>query len=159
MANACVRTDNMAGTTLGKYLCTFEATADMENGSVVVVGKFKEGEREIREYSTHTGKEKIGQVALIATPEVVKDKTYNSIADFKNATGDLMRGYIIDFADVFSLTKEGFAEGSDFTVGNIVELAAGTKLKAVKTATEGMTQVGVLGAVENGYYPVDVVKA
>ena len=70
-----------------------------------------------------------------------------------------MRGYIIDFADTFSLTKEGFAEGSDFTAGNIVELAAGTKLKAVKTATEGMTQVGVLGEEENGYYLIDVVKA
>lgn len=157
--NACVRTDNMAGTTLGKYLVTFKASEDIENGCVVAVGKFAAGEREIREYSVPTGKEKIGEVAVIATPEVVKDKTYNSLSDFINKKDDLMRGYIIDFADTFSLTKEGFAEGSDFTAGNIVELAAGTKLKAVKTATEGMTQVGVLGEEENGYYLIDVVKA
>ena len=30
--NACVRTDNMAGTTLGKYLATFKASEDIENG-------------------------------------------------------------------------------------------------------------------------------
>ena len=153
---ACVRTDNMEGTTLGKYTVSLKVDADIENGSVVVVGGLVEGEREVRTYTAPKGNEKLGKLAHVASPEVVKEKSHNSLADFINKKDEIARGYILVSGDMFSLTQKGFADGSVLNKGSIVELDAGMKLKAVATATSGKTKIGTIEAVEGSYYLVVV---
>lgn len=104
---ACVRTDNMEGTTLGKYTVSLKVDADIENGSVVVVGGLVEGEREVRTYTAPKGNEKLGKLALVASPEVVKEKSHNSLADFINKKDEIARGYILVSGDISrSLRKD-----------------------------------------------------
>ena len=153
---AVVRTDNMEGTSLGKYTASIKVAEAMENGSIVVLGGLVEGERELRTYSAPTGNEKLGKLALVASPEVVKEKKHNALADFTNEKDSIARVYILLSGDMFSLTKEGFAEGATLEKGSIVELAAGNKLNAVKTATSGKTKIGTIFAVEGSYYVVAV---
>ena len=150
---AVVRTDNMEGTSLGKYTASIKVAEAMENGSIVVLGGLVEGERELRTYTAPTGS---GKLALVASPEVVKEKKHNALADFTNEKDSIARVYILVSGDMFSLTKEGFAEGATLGVGKIVELAAGKKLNAVATATTGKTKIGTILAVEGSYYVVAV---
>ena len=142
---AVVRTDNMEGTSLGKYTASIKVAEAMENGSIVVLGGLVEGERELRTYTAPTGSERLGKLALVASPEVVKEKKHNALADFTNEKDSIARVYILVSGDMFSLTKEGFAEG-----------AAGKKLNVVKTATSGKTNICTILAVEGSYYVVAV---
>jgi hypothetical protein len=158
---AVVRTDNMEGTTQGKFLVSLRYTEggeakEIENGSVVLVGKLTDGEREVREAGPVAVDSPLSKVALVASPEVVKTKSHNALADFINLAGDILTGYKLVSGDFFSITKEGFADGSVLEVGSVVELAAGTKVKAVKTATSGATQVGEIYAIEGNYYVIEV---
>ena len=56
MAYACVRTDNMSGTTIGKDLVSLkyfdgeDKEAAIENGSVVLVGAYLDGQRSSQGY-------------------------------------------------------------------------------------------------------------
>lgn len=160
MTYACVRTDNMSGTTLGKDLVSVRFYADaveaeIENGNVVLVGEYLDGQREVRKATAVATDTPLKDVALIASEEVVKEKSKNTIAEFKNLAGTNARAYRLTSKDVFSLTKEAFTAGSALKVGSVVELAAGTKLSAVESATSA-TKVGTITAVEGVWYVVEV---
>lgn len=153
---ACIRTDNMSGTVEGKNLVSLKYDGEIENGCVVAVGDYVEGEREVRKATAPDKEAKLSTLAVIATPEVIKDKTYHGISEFVNEEGTNIRGYRLTTNDVFSLTKEGFAKGSTLAVGSIVELNGTTKLNAVATATEKTTTVGKIIAVEDEWYVIEV---
>lgn len=154
---ACVRTDNMSGTVQGKNLVSLKYNGEIENGSVVVVGGYIDGEREVRNATAPAKDSTLRDLALIATPEVIKDKDYYSIANFINEDGDICRGYRLISGDIFSLTKEAFADGASLKKDAVVELLAdSTKLNAVDTATEATTTVGKIILIEDGWYVVEV---
>lgn len=154
---ACVRTDNMSGTVEGKNLVSLKYNGEIENGSVVLVGDYIDGEREVRNASAPAKDSNLRDLALIATPEVIKDKDYYSIANFVNESGSICRGYRLTSGDMFSLTKEAFADGSSLKKGSVVELLADSlKLKAVETATASTTTVGKIVLVEDGWYVIEV---
>lgn len=119
---ACVRTDNMSGTVEGKDLVSLKYAGDIENGCVVAVGGLVAGEREVRTATAPAKDAKLEDLALIATPEVIKDKKYYSIANFINENGNLCRGYRFTTKGCFSLTKEGFAANSSLEVGAFLRL-------------------------------------
>lgn len=161
---ARVITDNMSGTTLGKYLVAGVYSdkdgkaAEIENGNVVLVGALQEGEREI--YSvTAPGKDaKVRELALVAGSEVVTDTTYNSLSDFINKAGVAFRAYRLTDHDVFSVSKEAcnIADGYTPVKGTVVELDGTTKLNLVATNTEGSTAVGKVISVEGDFYVIEV---
>lgn len=157
---ACVRTDNMSGTVEGKNLVSLKYNGDIENGSVVKVGDYIDGEREVREATAPAKSEALRDLALIASPEVIKAKTYHSIANFINESGSICRGYRFTSADVFSLTKEGFASGASLKVGAFVELNGTTKLNAVDAVTgttqDPVTVVGKIVLIEDEWYVIEV---
>lgn len=154
---ACVRTDNMSGTVEGKNLVSLKYNGEIENGSVVVVGEYIDGEREVRNATAPKKDTKVRDLALIATPEVIKDKDYYSIANFINENGDICRGYRLTSGDLFSLTKEAFADGASLKKNAIVELSDNSvKLNAVETATDSTTAVGKIVLIEDGWYVVEV---
>lgn len=157
---ACVRTDNMSGTVEGKNLVSLKYDGDIENGCVVKVGDLVAGEREIRTATAPAKNAAVRDLALIASPEVIKGKTYHSIANFINEKGSICRGYRFTTADTFSLTKAGFASGASLKEGAFVELNGTTKLNAVDavtgTTSEPVTVVGKIVAIEGEWYVIEV---
>jgi hypothetical protein len=154
MANtySIVRTDNLAGTVDGsklvslKYLPSDVATA-IQNGNVVTLSSLVSGEREIWKAVDIAVDTAIGNIVLVASPEVLVDERLKNLSDFRNEAGDRVRGYVLQKGDTFGITSGALT--GNLTVGNIIEAAAGTKLKSVATLTSGSTKVGTIIAVES----------
>lgn len=156
---AYVRTDNMSGTTVAKDLASAKfyngsAEADIENGNVVTLGAYLDGERELRRATAPAANTKLRDLYLVATPEVVKDKTYYGLGEFINKKGEAIRCYRLTSGDIFSVSKEALA-GTP-AVGSLVEAQASTKLKVVAAATSGSTTVGKIMAIEGDYIVIEV---
>lgn len=150
MAYAMFRSDNMAGTTDGKFLVSLRCAADIENGSIVTLGALESGSREVHSYATPAATDAIGKLVIIGSEEVVKAKKYDTIGEFINQKGEIARGYILDHGDVFSVTAGAFEAADSVTVavGTIFEVQAKTKMKAVATATTSTTTIGKCEAIE-----------
>ncbi len=156
---ACVRTDNMSGTIEGKDLVSLMYDGDIENGNVLAIGAFIEGERELRTGTVPQKNTPLRDLALVATPEVIKRKDYYGLSEFINEKGTPIRGYRLTPKDYFSVTKEAFDEGASaqLKVGGVVEVKEGsTKLNAVASATEETTTIGKIVRVEGDWYVVEV---
>lgn len=161
MTYACVRTDNMSGTVNGKDLVSLkfmvsETEAPVENGNVVLVGDYLEGEREVRKATAPSKNADVYKCALVASEEVVKSKSRNTLAEFRNEAGDIARGYRLVANDTFSVTAEAFADGAALEVGATVELTDSTKLSAVAEATGAASVVGKIVLIENEWYVIEV---
>lgn len=167
MAYGVVRTDNMYGTDVAaglvsvRYMGENGATpTEIENGSVLKVGALIEGEREIYVGGAVAADDKVEDVVLVASPEVMYDERKKNLDEYINVAGKACRGYHIHSGDIFSVTKEVLTGEKAPAVGNTVELAAGTKLNVAKAATEGSTVVGTIIAVDVvGRYTYYVIKA
>lgn len=165
MAYGIVRTDNMYGTDVRaalvsiKYMGEDGATPTaIENGSVLKVGALMDGEREIYVGGDVAADDKITDVVLIASPEVMYDERKKNLDEYINEAGKACRGYRIHSGDVFGLTKDALDGVKAPAVGNVVELAAGTKLSVAESAT-GATVVGTIIAVDVvGRYTYYVIK-
>lgn len=166
MGYAVIRTDLMTGTDVNAGLVSFKymgadgktATA-LENGSVVKIENLMEGERELWLAGNVAADTPIDQIVVVAGVEMMYDERKRNLEDYINEAGKPVRGYRLHKGhDTFSVTKEAFAEGSDLTVGNAVELTAGTKMKASASATG--TKIGKIIAKEKAgryeYYVVHV---
>ena len=159
---ACVRTDNMSGTVEGKNLVSLKYEGAIENGNIVAIGAYVEGEREVRTATAPEKNTPLRDLALIATPEVIKSKTYYGLSEYINEEGTILRGYRLTPKDYFSVTKEAFDEGAtdQLKVGGVVEVKEGsTKLNAVASATEETTTIGTIVRVEDQWYVVEVAEA
>lgn len=145
MAHGMFRSDNMEGTHDGKFLVSLRVSANIDNGNVVKFGGYETGSREVRSYTTPAANDAVGAIAIIGTPEVLASKKYNTVADFYNEAGGIARGYILQPHDTFSVTIDAISKADGVTItkdSTIFELQAGTKLKAVASATSGSTTVG-----------------
>lgn len=147
--NAVVRTDKMfatdnrAGLVSVRYQPSDAMTA-IDNGNVVKLGALETGSREVYKGITPAASDVIGDIVLIATPEVMYDERKKNLDEFYNAAGDIARGYRLHTGDIFSVTIDALSAAATPQIGNIVELDAGTKLKVVTTLTSGSTQVGAI---------------
>ena len=168
---AVIRTDKMFGTDnrTGLYSVKYDTPAvEIENGCVLKLGtlysktKGRSSDptsiaREIYVASDVEAATKLSEVVIVATPEVQYDERIRDLDDFINPAEATMRAYSLTVGCIFSLTEAGFTTKP--TKGNIVELAAGNKLKPVASATSGSTTVGVVDAVEKvGRYTYYVVR-
>ena len=137
--NAVVRTDKMfatdnrAGLESVRYQPGDTMTA-IDNGNVVKIGALEEGSREVYKGVTPAANDAIKDIVLIASPEVMYDERKRNLDEFQNAEGAIARGYHLHTNDIFSVTKEALI-GDEPAVGKVVELAAGTKLNVVASAT------------------------
>ena len=158
MSYACVRTDNMSGTVEGKNLVSLRYDGDIENGSIVSIGAFVSGEREVRIATAPSADASLRDLALVATPEVIKNKNYYGLSDFINERGTLIRGYRLTPRDVFSVTRQAFGNAENLTVGAAVELDGGsTKFVAKASPTGSATVIGKIVAIEEEWYVIEVV--
>lgn len=166
MANAIhavVRTDAMAGTDVRgqlvsvKYMGADKNTpTDIDNGNVVLLDKLAEGEREVYVGTDVAANSKLSDVVLIASPEVMYDERLKNLSDYYNEADTISRGYHIHSGDTFSVTGE--ALNGTKAVGDIVELAAGTKLTSAASGS-GATVVGKIIEIEKvGRYTYYAIK-
>lgn len=165
---AVVRTDNMAGTDVRSMLVSVmfhddgrpAAPAAIENGNVVRLGALMEGEREVHFGYTPEAGDDIKNIVLIATPELIYDERLRGLENFINEAGRISRGYRLHPGDFFSVTAEALTGVDENTaVGDIVELAASTKLNVVSDATQDSTVVGHIHAIETaGKYLFYVIQ-
>ena len=89
--------------------------------------------------------------------KVEYDERIRDLDDYINKADVAARAYTLSVGCMFSLTEQGFTAKP--AKGNIIELAAGNKLKPVASATSGSTTVGVVDAVEKvGRYTYYVVR-
>lgn len=157
MANAIhsvVRTDAMLATSGSAGLFSFKYfgadgnAADIDNGCVVKLDGLMEGERELYNGVVPAANTALSDIVLVDTPEVMYDERLRNLTDFYNEAGAACRGYMLHTGDIFSVSTAGVDAAAEVAVGDVAELQAGTKLKIVKTLTDGSTQVGAVIAVE-----------
>ena len=87
-------------------------------------------------------------IGLVTTPEVDYDERL-TIFDFENKAGKPIRVHLLSkgVGQVFSATAEAF--NTTPTVGDVVEVQAGTKMKVVASATNGSTTIGKIVGIED----------
>lgn len=165
MAHGIVRTDNLSGTTLGKNLVSIlykesNAVKDIDNGNVCVIGGFETTGNfgaEVRTGTKPAANTSLDKIALIASEEIVKSKKVNTLAEFYNEAGIPARGYRLRKGDQFSVTADAIDGTPSLTSAAVLELQAGTKMKAVASLTSGSTKVADLIAVEGEWFVYEVV--
>lgn len=153
MAFAIFNSDLMTATTDASKHVFFKITSSaVQNGSVVKIGALVSGERNSYTYTAPIAATPITAIAILTSPELMSDERKKNLNEFTNEVGTTARGFMVEKGDVFSLTTDGLT-GSEIAVGDIVELAAATKLKVVASATgltSGSTKVGtVIEVVSN----------
>lgn len=163
---AVVRTDNMYGTDVRAALVSVKYMGEngstptaIENGNVLKIGALIDGEREIYVGGAVATNDKINDVVLVASPEVMYDERKKNLDEYINDAGKACRGYHIHSGDIFSVTKEALTGIDTPAVGNVVELGTGTKLNVAESVTSA-TVVGTIIAVDVvGRYTYYVIKA
>lgn len=141
---AVVRTDKMYATDVRAGMVSVryqpgDVMTDIDNGNVVKLNGLEDGQREIYKGETPAASDDLKTIVLVATPEVMYDERLRGLDDFYNKAGKAARGYRLHTGDIFSVTADAL-EG-DLAVGNLVELADGTKLSVVASES-GATVVG-----------------
>lgn len=137
-----VRTDNLTGTIDGSKLKSLRyyvgnTKTDIDNGCFVVLSGLLPGERELYKAVAPTANEIIGNIVLVATPEMKYDKTYYNLSDFYNVAGSDVRGYVLEAGDMFSVTAEvldGTPSLTGETPNKYLEIQAGVKGKVASSA-------------------------
>lgn len=160
MVHAKVRTDNLTGTVFGGDLVSVKyqpsgKDTEIDNGNFVKVGALISGEREVHTGSTPAANTALSDIVLIASPEVDKTVSSNTLGEFENKAGDILRGYKL-VRGYFSVTAEALDAADAIAVGDIVELQAGTKGNVVKTLTSGSTKVGTVEAIEGDWIVIKI---
>ena len=144
--NAIVRTDRMLATNNCSGLVSVRYKPDgvekkIDNGNIVKISTLENGYREIYKGVIPLANDKIHNIVLVASPEVLYDEHKHNLDEFYNEAGDILRGYHLYTNDIFSVTKEALEGKETPEVGNIVELKNGTKLNVVTSATTNSTVV------------------
>lgn len=144
MANhAMFRSDAMAGTTLGQYLVSLRVATEIDNAMLVAVGALEDGQREVKAMAAITADTKVGNIAVLGSEEVDKEKTFDTVGGFTNKVGTIARGYILHDNGAYSVTAEAF-DGGVPAKGAKVYAKAGSN----KHHTAGDVEIGVCEAVE-----------
>ena len=140
MANnkhAVVRTDNLGGTKNGEQLASVifyssDATAEIDNGNIVVLGE-KAG-REAYKATAPTATTVKEDLYVIAEEELFYDQTVaHYLKEWVNPAGKIIRAYSLDSKGGYSVTAEAF-DGTP-AIGKYVGFVAdSTKAKVQDTA-------------------------
>ena len=80
----------------------------VENGTIVELFGYEEGQREVRIAKLATSASKLSDCAVVATPEVFYDERKHNLDEFINEANTICRGYELRPNNMFSVTKDGF---------------------------------------------------
>ena len=159
MAYTVFRSDLLSGTDVAADLvsCRVYDAEDreiaVENGTIVELQGYEEGEREVMKAVLATASSKLSDCAIIGTVEVMYDERKKNLDEFINEAGSICRGYIPRSRNMYSVTKDGFVGGAVAAKGAEVGIGGGGKIDAAGTG------LGTIMAVEvAGRYTFYVVK-
>ena len=157
MAHGIVRLDVMLGNNAmsavksAMYYSTYTAQtkteAAIDNANIVELkDELVDGDRELWVATTPTASST--RLAIVTTPEVDYDERLK-IADWVNKAGVPIRVHLLSqmVGQVFSATVDAF--NTTPSKGDVIEAQAGTKMKAVASATNGSTVIGKVVDVED----------
>lgn len=163
--HAVIRKDRLYGTDVAPALISLRfyadgAVADIDNGNVVKLEGLLTDERELYKAVAPAANTALEDLAIVGTNEILYDERKKNLDEFYNVAGKNALGYRPHKGDMFGVTAEGLSAAAKIAKGDIVELQAGTKLKVVKSATTGSTQIGVIADINKAgrytYYVVEV---
>lgn len=144
--HAIVRTDNVFGTDNRTGVVSIEymgangtTPTEIDNGNVLKVGKLVDGERQIHIGSAPAAGDKIEDVVLIATPEIIYDSEKDYIGNFYNEAGVPARGYRIHSGSIFSVTANALDGTPAKDQG--VEFGGTTKLKVAEHSASSIGSI------------------
>lgn len=160
MGYTVIRTDLLSGTDVAADLVSLrvynaeDEYIEVENGTIVELKGYEEGQREVMKAVLATADSKIEDCAIVATVEVMYDDRKKNLDEFINGKGSICRGYIPRSRNMYSITKEGFVGGvAPEAVGAEVGIGADGKLDSAGTG------YGSVMAIENtGRYTYYVIK-
>lgn len=163
MAYGEIRTDRLHGSDNNadlisiKYQVSGTDTA-IENGNVVLIGALETGSREVFLATAPAADSVLGDIAIVAEPEVEADERKKTFGEFRVEAGKDARAYILRSGDIFSVTVNALTaiNGTAPAKDQLVELQAANKLKLVASATIGSTQVGKVIAIEGKWIVIRV---
>ncbi len=160
MAYTVFRSDLMSGTDVAADLVScrvYDAdgnTIAVENGTWVELQGYEDGEREVMKAVLASSTSALSDCAIVATPEVLYDERKHNLDEFVNEAGSICRGYIPRSRNMYSVTAEGFVDG---TVPSAVGAAVGIGTDGKHDAAG--TGLGTIMAIETaGRYTYYVVK-
>lgn len=163
MAKYCViRTDLMTGTDVGANLCSLRfydaegKVAEVENGVIVKLQGLEEGEREVHKAIAASAGDSLNECAIVAAPEVMYDERKKNLDEFINEAGKAVRGYIPHARNIFSVTPEGFVDGTVPAVGAEVGIGANGKIDAAGTGLGKCVHIEQVGRYT--YYAIEIAK-
>ena len=157
-----IRTDLMSGTKQPADLVSFRFydaegnAAEVENGVIVKLEGYEEGEREVMKAVAATAGADLNECAIAAGVEVMYDERKKNLDEYVNEAGKIVRGYIPRSRNIFSVTPEGFVGGTVPAVGAEVGIGEGGKIDAAGTGLGTCVHIEVAGRYT--YYAIKIAK-
>lgn len=159
MSYCVIRTDLMSGTDVAADLVScrvYDGSGKpiaVENGTIVELQGYEEGEREVMKAVLATASSKLSDCAVIASVELLYDERKKNLDEFINEAGSICRGYIPRSRNMFSVTVDGFVGKTAPTKDTEVGIGADGKIDASGTG------LGKVVAIETaGRYTYYVIK-
>lgn len=112
------RSDLLSGTDVAADLVSLrfydssDKEAPVENGTIVKVGGYIDGSREVRKATAGSSTDDKEVLAIVAHPEVHYDERKKNLDEYINEAGKNVRGYIPRSRNIYSVTAEGFVNGT-----------------------------------------------
>ena len=162
MANYTVfRSDLMSGTDVAADLVSLrvydseDKPIAVENGTIVELKGYEEGQREVMKAVLATSSSKIEDCVVVASVEVMYDERKKGLEEFINEAGAICRGYVLRSRNMYSITKEGFVGATaPAAVGAEVGIGEGGKLDANGTGYGKLMAIEVAGRYT--YYVIQI---
>lgn len=157
-----IRTDLMSGTKQPADLVSFRFydaegnAADVENGVIVKLEGYEDGEREVMKAVSATAGADLNDCAVVAGVEVMYDERKKNLDEYVNEAGKITRGYILRSRNMFSVTKEGFVGGIVPVKDAAVGIGDGGKIDAAGTGLGTCVHIETAGRYT--YYTIKIGK-
>ena len=161
MAYNVFRSDLLSGTDVAADLVScrvYDAggkTIAVENGTIVKLDGYEEGEREVMKAVLASAGDKLSDCAVIGTEEVMYDERKHNLDEFINEAGSICRGYVLRSRNMFSVTKEGFVEGKVPTAAKVA-VGIGANGKLDTTGSDFGTVMAIETAGRYTYYVIKI---
>lgn len=133
MAYTVFRSDLLSGTDVAADLVSARVYNDdekiaVENGTIIELEGLEPGEREVHKAKLATASSKLSDCVVVGSPEVFYDERLKNLDQYINEPNKIVRGYVLRSRNMFSLTKEGFVDGTVPAVGDEVGIGTDGKL-------------------------------
>lgn len=157
-----IRTDLMSGTKQPADLVSIRFygadgnPAEVQNGTIVELKGYLEGEREVMKAVAATSSSKLSDCAVVAGVEVMYDERKKNLDEYVNEAGKNTRAYILRSRNMFSITKEGFVGGTVPAKDDTVGVGADGAVDAAGTGLGVCADVEVAGRYT--YYTIKIAN-